>query len=904
MRARKSAQLAMILLGATLTSAAGKPRAESTPRPLASRSFQEILDNYQIIADFEPKDVQEEYEKPLLERTGQIFWRYDFPVDPPKFPVEPLFASTELAANGTRPLEIVRRELPLTQGDGEFFEIVNRGRQLFLQKKFAEAQTLFLKAREMFGTRAKYHRRVDYLIAYATIQLAEEERLKHTPPLDWDMPDVQRFTANVTPFLSSAFILKKDIADPEIEKNSGKAYYNLAAIYYSFSNTPVEILAGNANDPKTAPRPGSWSSMFGTAREGLDWFRNADRGQFGDQFRYRPILSRMIAESLIQNGNFLEAAQAIDTSLRQDQNPLEAMKSFNRLGDMYYDLGNLRLAEDMYALGARMGNLLDYTSAIHLARWGEALFWLGEFDKSQKVFDTALRASGQKRVLHPLTTDQRAILALRISDAWLARAALVSHKSSTKNPRSRDLSFEDLRDQSANTYYSIHHQYPRTNAARLAKIRQACLELPVFEADAVPARGENANVTHARKLLEEARTNWPPKDLTPTSTKPTANATSPAEALRKAREAASANPDPSGEASAKSIPKALLLEKELAWSCEIASYTRRERTPAMVERVREFSRAYPDSPLLRQFHEPVRATQATQIDDLIKAGDEQGVIAFFEANRDRLFTQPASGKTPAKLILSDKIAESLFDAYLNSYKPERAAEFYPTWRKNAQGDLALLKEAVFMAEMGNSREWTQRNDTLARELRIHPWKLTSSDESLLWVQRLLSADGSRLHLSWILRLSRQWANKEPNFDCGLVYPVLARVGLTETGDTGLSGEEWKAEVSRLTDKTLPELFKTDDICARSLLEMEYRAFQGQPETLVRRYLARADWPLTGVLPGLTWAVSEHARRKGMKTDALALWKRLADKAPDDAPEKRFAKSRIDPTKTEFENLWQ
>ena len=55
---------------------------------------------------------------------------------------------------------------------------------------------------------------------------------------------------------------------------------------------------------------------------------------------------------------------------------------------------------------------------------------------------------------------------------------------------------------------------------------------------------------------------------------------------------------------------------------------------------------------------------------------------------------------------------------------------------------------------------------------------------------------------------------------------------------------------------------------------------------------------------LYWSISESASSLGYGKTAKALWRVIRDKGPKDAPEVKFAISRLDPKRTEFESLWE
>ena len=67
--------------------------------------------------------------------------------------------------------------------------------------------------------------------------------------------------------------------------------------------------------------------------------------------------------------------------------------------------------------------------------------------------------------------------------------------------------------------------------------------------------------------------------------------------------------------------------------------------------------------------------------------------------------------------------------------------------------------------------------------------------------------------------------------------------------------------------------------------------------------ARAEWPLVGGYLHLYWTISEHVFDANEGALARKMWEVIKDKGPPASPEVEFAKARLDPTKTEFEKLW-
>ena len=82
---------------------------------------------------------------------------------------------------------------------------------------------------------------------------------------------------------------------------------------------------------------------------------------------------------------------------------------------------------------------------------------------------------------------------------------------------------------------------------------------------------------------------------------------------------------------------------------------------------------------------------------------------------------------------------------------------------------------------------------------------------------------------------------------------------------------------------LPELFKHDESCALSLLELEASRLADDPKALAVRYEKRKDWPLIGGFLHLYWMISERLYDAGEKASARQLWEVIRDKGQAGSP---------------------
>lgn len=760
--------VALPLAGGLLLGAGKPKKAPPEPRPLHEESAEQIIQRYSFVGDFEQKEAEREV-------SDELFWRYPLPVPKIDFPMVPFIKDP-------------KREMPATKGEGRPIDHLNRGRILFLEGKTLEAKSTFLSARARYGREYAYHRRNDYFIGYSFMGLATKDMKERGVPY-FDSA-VKSVFSNAATFLSWAFIMKADEADPVVDYATPKGLYNLAAIYWEYDR---------------------FAGAFGAAEKGLNFLRKTGRSEYRSQFH------RIEAESYIKNRTYLEAVRELDATIRQDHQDLaQASAAFARVGDIYFDLNNYDLAEDAYALGAKLDEDMQQINPAQLVLRGESLFWLGKFSEAQKILHFALEGSLYRKSTSALPPEYAAFAALRIADAYLARK-----------------DFEKAKLE----YYKVGHEYRSSPAGRLAKIREACLELPFYQ---------GKNVKHARELLEEAKTGV-------------------------------------------EIP---VVAQELAWSCQVASYTERERTPEMLDRVRAFAGNYPESRFLKSFVEPVRTFQAAKIDPYFEKGDGYRAMSFFEKNRKNLFPK-----------VSPELAEKLFIAYVDAYRPEAAKEFFDVAHKNAANtDLQALREAVVVAELVDKKggkEWEKRNAKLAQDLNKRAWLTPPEKSAANYLLRILNSGSANRHLTWLHTLAEHWGRKEAEYICDLEYPLLSRMYEVQP--------ESRAQVSgRVTEviKTeLPALFKRDESCALSLLELEAKALHEDSKSLADRYVRRADWPLVGGFLHTYWVISEHIYDGGDKASATKMWQVIRDKGPPESPEVQFAKARLDPKKTELEKMW-
>lgn len=765
-------------------------------KPLYQQSIEEIAGHYTLIGDFSTHPAERVV-------SDEIFWSYNYKIPRPEFPIEMGLDDVEVA-------------VPATKGKGRTVEHINRGRILFLEKKYVEARNVWLAARANYGTNWDQHRRNDYFIALNFMQIANES-LKVSK--DWEVSDVKGSLDNASTFLSWAFIRKEDHPDPLIDAVTPKNLYNLAAIYWKF---------------------GRYAGAYGAAEKGLNFLRRTGRTE------YRAEFLRISAEAHIQNRTYLEAVQLLDLAIRYEideviayekarknktpmsperaaaykKSVVQVAATFARIGDIYFDLRNYELADDTYAMAARIAEEANVISPEQLVLRGESLFWLGKFSEAQKILHFALAGRGSDG--REITKEFAGWASLRHADAGLAQA---------KDKKD----FESARL----AYYKVWHSFGESPQSSVANVRAACLELPEYQGN---------NVQHARELLEKIRL--------------------------------------AGE-----VPFVL---NEVAWSCQVASYTERERTPEMLDRVRKFAAAYPESRFLSNYVEPVRELQANGINPYFELKDYYSAVSFFEKNRKLLYPK-----------IHDDLAIKLFEAYTDVGDYTAASEFWPQFEKSASTDRDVLKMLAVAAVLSDDKkqktadQWAGIRNKLVKTAREKKWKLYPDANALTLTNRIAATKTSDKHLYWLKNLAAHWSAERPEMLCDFEYPVLSR--LVDVESSG--GKTVAPRLDQIVGSHLPDLFSKDESCGLSLLELESKVMKKKPQALADRYLARQTWPLTGGFLHLYWIVAEHLHDSGEDASARKLWKVIADKGPAKAPETGFSKARLDPTRTELEKLW-
>ncbi|MBP6219232.1 MAG: hypothetical protein KA436_11650 [Oligoflexales bacterium] len=785
--------------------------------PLSEQSLSEILENYSFIADFRQKEE-------LLNISEIPFWKYPFKVEKAEFDFD-----LSLGALG---------EMPATLGVGREFEHINRGRVFFLEGNIEEAKTTWLSARARFGTKFKFHRRNDYFIGLAFLKLAEE--LRHLKGGDWEESEVRSLYANAGTFFSWAFIKKKEELDPVVDAIMPRGLYNLAVIYHRY---------------------GRYGASHATAAEALEFLLKTGRKELRSRFR------QILVDSLIKNRSYLKAVQELDTGIRQDSKDPEVPVFFTKVANIYFDLNNYSLAEDIFDIADAVSRKMDQDpKPMNSFLRGESLFWLGEFKGSAKVFEYGLRLLDLRR--GPLTEKERADASwalLRLADTYLAR---------------------HLFYQAQVFYFRVLREYPKSPAAAIAEVRRACLELPA-------ARGNN--VKHGRELLSSAKKKG---DI-------------PANAM----EIAWACETRSYSEREKTASMVLRVEDFLK------SYPNSDFLKDFIPSVQAVDAAVLDEALLaKNWH---RAVQFYEVNEakLFFVGTEQKEKGLSTEQKGAKGGSTEQTPIQTRLKLSEAQKKGLFTAYVELFQSEKAEPFFLDSMTQVSDDLfENLRLVTFLLELRdlspNVKKWAAISQKFSTQLLKSKKSLVFQEEARPFLQRLLNTGAVHEFTPWLYSLFEGALPKKADLLCDpmdLLLSVWIQALPPSTKGKNEQSHLLKEKLGLVIGgKNFLELLTKKKECAYTYLGLEEKVYEGgQAGEYALRWLNRLDWPLAPEIVGMQWRASEALyKSKDQKKQAAArkIWLSLKEKAGA-YPEAKFAKLRLEEVpgqdvKMEYEKLWK
>jgi tetratricopeptide (TPR) repeat protein len=429
---------ALALISAAEPKPKKKPKRDATHEAdLSKASFKEILDRYVFVADFNQKPA----DRPV---TKEFMWKY--PLKPP--PVKFL-----LDLN----LDDLRGMIFQVRGTGEKVEGLNVGRVAYMEGDHDRAHAIWLQGRQEFKDDVATNKIFEFYMGVNALTSYKKriDQLK----VDDDDQEQKKYLQRAAYFFAATYILRRDVPDARITVHAPWALYNLAAIYHRFDRMP---------------------SVYGAASEGLSVLLAQGKAL------HRARLRQLLAEAHIRNQDPVSAIQELDTAIRQDPDPIEATRIFNRAADIYYDLNNYELASDLYGMANAISREHMVYNPGHAILRGESEFWLGRFAEAERLLkgaaDYSLKMPGNDW-LH--ASGIMPWVWLRIADTMLVRSAIASNSERKK-----------LQDAARLAYFKVQTEFPKAEASRIAEVRGACMEMPKYEGQ---------NVKHARELLADVK---------------------------------------------------------------------------------------------------------------------------------------------------------------------------------------------------------------------------------------------------------------------------------------------------------------------------------------------------------------------------------------------------------------
>ena len=390
-------------------------------------NFHKVIDNYYFISDFRLKPSTR---APL----NHYFWRYPIKAEDVNFEVDGVFWNKDL--------------FPVTEGEGLIYQHLNRARIFYHDKNFERARNTLLSAKARAESDFKYLNRINYFIALTFLAeipalesldtFGDEEKTSEKETL------IKKYYSNASNFLVHAFYTPSD--DPLIQKNRIKALYNIAVINFKFK---------------------SYMYAYKFINLGLE-----AQAKEGSLSHYIDLL-RMQGCILQKSRSYFDAIKVYDLALRQESiTRKEAALILTQAANIYFDLNNYELAEDLYEK-ASLVDLSSFTPLTYVLR-GEALFWMNELDKALEMFKESEDSKNFKRINPSYYMDKSTseFVRLRTADIYLAKK---DHKKASLE------------------YFKVKHADRQSYFGQIGDVREACLDFHSFDLK---------NISHSRELFE------------------------------------------------------------------------------------------------------------------------------------------------------------------------------------------------------------------------------------------------------------------------------------------------------------------------------------------------------------------------------------------------------------------
>jgi tetratricopeptide (TPR) repeat protein len=432
--------------------------------------------------------------------------------------------------------------------------------------------------------------------------------------------------------------------------------------------------------------------------------------------------------------------------------------------------------------------------------------------------------------------------------AKLRVADIYLHRSSVSKGKEKEKYLEKAKLK----YFQVSQHFSGSDAANIAKLRLACMGLPFYKGH---------NVKHAREFLGKVKENFsfPPR------------------------------------------------AQELAMACNVGSYTQRERTPRMLEKVREFADKYPESKFLASMVEPVREVKASNVEKLFAQGKSDSAVKFYEDHKDKLY----------KNGISDKNQFNLFNVYFERGDVKKAKEFWFGYKsqflkkwpnKISKNSIPssmneAIKRLTFLEEVlkGDSSFQEELNTFQRNVGLVEKPNFEGIDGFLLTRLKLADEDKSSLPLQ--VKIAVNTARGNVQNLCEVFAPTIGQY-LNHKPEVQVL-REISGEFKSVIDLNYLSMAKDGLHCAGGLLNMEFKLYQsiGEELTYAQSWYDRKEWKLNNDVLSHLWQASEIFSTNNEPKKASEIWKKIQEVGPKDSIEFRLSKSRLEKDKTALEDLW-
>jgi len=335
---------------------------------------------------------------------------------------------------------------------------------------------------------------------------------------------------------------------------------------------------------------------------------------------------------------------------------------------------------------------------------------------------------------------------------------------------------------------------------------------------------------------------------------------------------------------------------ELAWACLTSSFTERERTQEMLDRVSSFANRFPRSKFLSKMAKPVAEIKSKYLGELLESEDPARALVFYEANKNKLF----------KDKLPEQWQRGLFELYYDKIDLDKARPFWPSVLKTKPANPQdLIRRISWLEEITSGKKSSKDRKILEKylnEAKKTKWDDQSRGVVNIYLTRIRSVDQDFSSADWIVHWLMDQKMELPKL-CNQMIPLMSSAVLP--AGNSVNQKNWLEMISKILDESKLELEKSDPSCLVSLFDLENTLLsraKNQNE-FAKRWLKRTDLTVNQRTAPFFWQASESLDQIGLTKEATSLWNYLA-KSPADLEEVKWAKERLDPRKTQYEELWK